>query len=354
MSTRARNTAPVDRGGRASLAARCPAIGLWARGLSLSLAALATAGLVGAAWAGPTLDRVKASGTIRCGAVARPGLLDQKAEGTPGGLLVDLCRAIGVAAAGSSVTVRATVYDSDNSYDEVRAGRDDVFFLSGAEIVEQRLADFVAPGPPVFHQTIALMAAGDSAARRPDDLANQSICFLQGDASHHRLEAYFAAKHLPFIRMGYQEEDEMRDAFDAQQCRAMAGEATTLAAARRKGGKTLRSARILAEPLASFPIFVATAPSDGAWTALAFWTVDMLIDADRPKRDWAAGGLDGLPIDAPALGLAQGWRERVLAATGGYAEIFRRNVGDASPLDLPLGPNALASEGGLMAPPDAE
>ena len=329
-------------------------MGLRVRGLSLSLAALATAGLVGVAWAGPTLDRVKASGAIRCGAVARPGLLDQKAGGTPSGLLVDLCRAIGVAAAGSSVAVRVTVYDSDKSYDEVRAGRDDVFFLSGTEIVAQNLAGFVAPGPPAFHQTIALMAAGDSAARRPDDLANQSICFLQGDASHHRLEAYFAAKHLPFIRMGYQEEDEMHDAFDSQQCRAMAGEATTLAAVRLEGGRTLRSGRILAEPLASFPIIVATAPSDGTWAALAFWTVDMLIDADRPKRDWAAGGLDSLPIDAPALGLSTGWRERVLAATGGYAEIFRRNVGDASPLDLPLGPNALAGEGGLMTPPDGE
>ncbi len=325
-----------------------------ARGLSLRLAALAMAGFVGVAWAGPTLDRVKASGTIRCGAVVRPGLLDQKAEGTPSGLLVDLCRAIGVAAAGSAVTVRVTAYDSDNSYDEVRAGRDDVFFLSGGEIVEQNLAGFVVPGPPAFHQTIAVMVAGASAAQRPDDLANQSICFLQGDASHHRLEAYFAAKRLPFIRMGHQEEDEMHDAFDSGQCHAMVGEATKLAAVRLEGGTNRRSGRILAEPLASFPIFVATGPGDGAWSALAFWTVDMLIDADRPKRDWAAGGLDSLPIDAPALGLAKGWRETVLAATGDYAEIFRRNIGDASPLDLPLGPNALAGEGGLMAPPYAE
>lgn len=325
-----------------------------ARRLSLLLAALAIAGFVGVASAGPTLDRVKASGAIRCGAVARPGLLEQKGQGAPTGLLVDLCRAIGVAAAGSSVAVRVSIYDSDKSYDEVRAGRDDVFFLSGGEIVEQRLAGFVVPGPPAFHATIAVMVAGASTAERPDDLAGQSICFLQGDASHHRLEAYFAAKRLPFIRMGYQEEDEMHDAFDAQHCVAMAGEATTLAAVRLEGGKNLRSGRILAEPLASFPILVTTSPSDGAWSALAFWTVDMLSDADLPKRDWAAGGLDSLPIDGAALGLQAGWRETVLAATGGYAEIFQRNVGDASLLALPLGPNALAGEGGLMAPPGAE
>jgi general L-amino acid transport system substrate-binding protein len=322
--------------------------------LTLRLASLAMAGFVGAAWAGPTLDRVRAGGAIRCGAVARPGLLDQNAVETPSGLLVDLCRAIGVAAAGSSVKVLVTIYDSDKSFDEARAGRDDVFFLSGAEIADERLAGLVVPGPPAFYESVALMVAGASAAQRPDDLADQSICFLQGEASHHRLEAYFAAKRVPFIRMGYQEEDEMHDAFDSGQCHAMAGEATTLAAARLQGGPNLRGGRILAEPIARFPIVVAAGPGDGAWAALAFWTVDMLIAADRPKAEWTAGGPDSLAIDAPALGLAKGWRESVLAATGDYAAIFKRNVGEASPLRLPLGPNALAGEGGLMAPPDAE
>ncbi|HLW91899.1 MAG TPA: hypothetical protein VKS78_11440 [Roseiarcus sp.] len=80
----------------------------------------------------------------------------------------------------------------------------------------------------------------------------------------------------------------------------------------------------------------------------------MLINADRPSADWAAGGPDSLPIDAPRLGLSPGWRKRVLDATGGYADMYRRNLGDASPLKLPLGLNALSGQGGLMTPPYAE
>jgi general L-amino acid transport system substrate-binding protein len=189
---------------------------------------------------------------------------------------------------------------------------------------------------------------------RPSDLAGRSICFLQGDASHRHLEAYFAARRLAFQRMGYQEEDELHDAFDARQCQAWAAEVTTLAAVRLEGGKTLRGGRILSEPLASFPIIVATGTSDGAWSALVFWTIATLIDADRPHRDWAAGGLDSLPIAAAPIGIAAGWREAVLAATGSYQAMFRRNVGQGSRLDIPAGPNTLPADGGLMTPPYAE
>ena len=325
-----------------------------ARGWILALAAAVIVGFAAIARAGPVLDRVKAGGVIRCGAVARPGLLMPSPDGAPTGLLVDLCRAIGVAAAGASVKTSASVYDSDRAFDAVRQGRDDVFFLSGAEIVDQTLPGFLVPGPPVFHETTALMVAGDSSLERPSDLAGRSICFLQGDASHRHLEAYFAARRLAFQRMGYQEEDELHDAFDARQCQAWAAEVTTLAAVRLEGGKTLRGGRILSEPLASFPIIVATGTSDGAWSALVFWTVATLIDADRPYRDWAAGGLDSLPIPAAPIGIAAGWREAVLATTGSYQAMFRRNVGQGSPLDIPAGPNTLPANGGLMSPPYAE
>jgi len=318
-----------------------------------ALAFLATFGLVDVATAGATLDRIRAAGVVRCGAAPRPGLFAETARGAEG-LLVDLCRAIGVAAAGLSVKVEMNAYDSEASFEAVRAGRDDVVFLSGGEIVGEKLAGAVAPGPPVFHQTIALMVPRAAAAARPADLAGQAICFLQGDASHRALEAYFAERRLSFVRMPFQEEEELYDAFDAGHCRALVGEATTLALVRLAGANNRRGARILGEPLASFPILVTTSPGDGAWSALVFWTVDALIAADRPRREWSAGGLDALPIDAAVLGLAPDRLRDALAATGGYAAIFRRHVGEDSPLALPFGANAPIEQGGLMAPPYAE
>jgi general L-amino acid transport system substrate-binding protein len=269
-------------------------------------------------------------------------------------LLVDLCRAIGVAAAGSSVKVEMTVLESDASFEAARAGRDEVVFLSGGEIAAEKLAGALTPGPPAFYETIALMVPGASTATRPADLAGEPICFLQGDDSHRALEDFFAARRLAFVRMGFQEEEELYDAFDSGHCRALAGEATTLAEARREGENRRRGARLLAEPLATFPILAATSANDGAWSALVFWTLEALVAADRPQRPWSAGGLAALPIDASALGLAPDRLRDALTASGGYAAIFERHLGEASPLALPLGANARVDEGGLMAPPYAE
>ncbi len=303
--------------------------------------------------AGAVLDRVKVSGAIHCGAVQRPGLFD-RTEAGPRGLLVDVCRAVGMAVAGRPVTVEMTLLDGPPSYDAIRAGRDDLYFLSGAEIVDQKLGGAILPGPVVFHETSALMVADGLPAQQPADLAGQPICFLQGDVSHRHLEAFYAARHLPFVRMGYQEEVEMVDAFDAQMCHGLAGEATTLAEIRRSGGKNRRSGRILAEPLASFPIVAATGTGDAAWSAVVAWTVAALQDADRPKGDWTAGGLDSLPVEAPELGLAAGWQKAVVATTGTYADMIRSTIGDGSRLKLPPGANALAGQGGLLAPLYAE
>jgi general L-amino acid transport system substrate-binding protein len=318
------------------------------------LALLATlAGVGAAAAAGPTLERVRAENLVRCGAAARPGLFEETARG-PEGLLVDLCRAVGVAAAGPSVKVEMSAYESEASFEAARAGRDDVVFLSGGEIAAEKLAGALTPGPPAFYETIALMVPGAAAATRPADLAGQPICFLQGDAAHRALEGFFAAQNLSFERAGFQEPEELYDAFDSGYCRALAGEATTLAEVRLEGENKRRGARILAEPLATFPILAATGASDGAWSALVFWTLEALVAADRPQRPWSAGGLAALPIDAAALGLSADRLRDALTATGGYAEVYKRHVGEASPLALPFGANARVEEGGLMAPPYAE
>lgn len=147
----------------------------------------------------------------------------------------------------------------------------------------------------------------------------------------------------------------MDDAFDAGRCAAVAGAATELADLRRDGGPTRRGARLLDEPLATVPILLATGTGDARWSAVAAWTVATLQAADRPTTAWAAGGLDALPLDGPALGLAPDWQRAVLAATGSYAAILRRTLGEGSTLRLTAGPDALAAgRGGLLTPPTVE
>jgi general L-amino acid transport system substrate-binding protein len=310
-------------------------------------------GLAPAASAGPILDRVRAEGLVRCGGVERPGLIAVAAGGGAAGLELDLCRAIAAVVLGPGGRLEFRRYDSDAAFAKARAGADDVAFLTGAEIVDNGLAGQLIPGPTVFEESTAIMVPQDSPVRHAEELAGQPICFALGGAAQRQLEAWFAARRLEFIRMGFQEEVEMNDGYAVGYCKGLAGETTTLAQTR-GGGPGRSNHRILPEPLAVYPILAATGVADGEWAAIVAWTIHTLMRAEAPRSDWAAGGVESLPIHAPELGLEAGWQDRLVGLVGSYAAIYDRNLGAGSPLGLPRGVNAASGDGGLIAAPWSE
>ena len=306
------------------------------------------------AHAGAVIDRIKAQGIIRCAGAPRPGLVSVAPDGRAFGFYLDLCRSIGASLLGPEGRIEFRQYDSDKAFDAARAGAIDVSFLSASEIADAGLAGNLVPGPAIYFAATAVMVADDSPARHVADLAAQAICFSQGANAHRHLEAWFAAQKLDFTRMGYQEDVELFDAYHARQCQGLAGESTVLAAVRLAGAGRALHSRILPESLAVFPIIAATPTDDAQWAAIVAWALYSLQRADVASADWVAGGLASLPIKAPDFGLADDWQKRVVGAAGTYGEIFSRNLGEASPLKLPRGPNAPVGEGGLFAPPFVE
>ncbi len=329
--------------------------------LTLILAILALAFGALPSQAGAVLDRIKQRGSVRCGSELAPGLADTDEQAPVSGLLVDVCRAIAIAVLGPSARVEFRGYGSAKDYDAIRHGEDDVFFLSASQMLDENLADTVLPGPVVFYQWHALMQPARY-SDRIEDLSGASICYLNGSGAARSLEAYAAARHLDFIRMAFTENGEMDDSYNVQHCRAMVGEATTLAEVRLRRDPTERAyenpadfdSRLLPQPLAVFPIFAATGTLDAGWSAVVAWTVYTLQRAEIPQAAWTSPGISGLPIEAPRLGLDKGWQKRVVDSVGSYADIYRRRLGEDSPFKLPRGPNALWTAGGLLAAPSAE
>ena len=304
--------------------------------------------------AGPIVDRIRLAGVIRCGAAPRPGLAARSPNGRQAaGLYLDLCRAIGAALLGPEGRIEFNLYDSDKGFERVREGSDDLAFLDGDEIADHTLAANILPGPAVYFLSTAAMVKADSPIGQMSDLAGKAICFYQGASAHRNLEAWMAAHRLDFVRMGYMEYGELYDAYNAGVCDAEVGEAPDLAAARLDapgGGPS----RILSEPLATFPVIAATPRSDPDWSAIVAWAIGLLQRAELGAAPWTAAGPASIPADGHELGLADNWRARVVGAAGSYADIYARNLGAGSPLNLPRGPNAPAEAGGLFAAPFRE
>lgn len=321
------------------------------RFLSIVLCVLIVCCCASAAGAGSVLARVKARGVVRCGSVKRPGLAETDGRGHWTGLHVDVCRGIAAAVLGSGDRIEYRGYETPEQFDAL-VNEDDVFFLTGSEIGEHKLAGNIVPGPTVFVESHNVMVPSASAVRSVSDLEGDKICFLTGSTTERSLSAYFDALHKGWLHMPFSEEGEMNDAYDVQHCHAIVGEITTLAATRNDAHGPM--SRILPEPLSVFPITAATRTIDGQWSAIVAWTVITIISAEKPQTQWYGGGANAMPITAKELGLDARWQSRVLSAVGNYGDIFERHLGKSSRLKLDRGLNATQSGGGVLLCPFLE
>ena len=270
----------------------------------------------GAARAG-VADRVRAEGVLRCGAVFRPGIAAPLAGGSAAGVAVDLCRAVAVAVLGPRGRVVFSIYDGPHDFDAVRSGRDELAFLTGGEIAEQKLGGAVLPGPVAAVLAVGVMVPEASAVQHVAGLVDQVVCLMTGSVGQRALDRL----GLEVSRMAFQEDVEMLDAYNAGRCGAVVGETTALAAMRRSPGVRGVASRLLPEPIAMDSLVVVSTVKDGGWAAAAAWVIHAL----------ALGDTGVLPVDRVA-GLRDGWRGSVRATVGDYAAISRRNL---EPLGLP-------------------
>ena len=72
------------------------------------------------------------------------------------------------------------------------------------------------------------------------------------------------------------------------------------------------------------------------------------LKSNDPEIQRILGSEGNLGAD---LGLSKDWALNAILAVGNYGEIFDRNLGPKTPLNLPRGLNALWKNGGLMYSP---
>jgi len=301
-----------------------------------------------------TLDRVRAEGVVHCGGVIHPGLLFPAPDGSYRGLEADVCRAIATAALGANARVDVHAYTLPRSYDAVRNGTDDVYFLTMSDILAAGLLPYVVPGPTVFYQSDAVLVPAASPAQRLTDLAGKLICGEPGTGPERSLIAWFAAHHTDLVFSPFQEAEEMLDAFYAGRCDAVVNQRTSLAALMLQAAEDGHPSRLLPDTVSAAPLMATTGRADAAWGAVVAWTVDTLLRGEMAGQPGPGGGTDPLPLAGAALGLAPDWQSEVIKATGNYGAIYAADIGAGSPLGLPRGLNALWTDGGLMCPPFSE
>jgi general L-amino acid transport system substrate-binding protein len=323
------------------------------------LACLMVAGPLVAGAEGGTLEDVRARGRVACGVSDDlPGFSKQDASGRWQGFDVDFCKAVAAAVFGNPTKVDYVPLPTLDRFQALIGRRIDVLARSSTWTMSRDIGlplEFVGVS---YYDGQGFMVPALYGVTSPLELGGASFCGLTGTISETNIGSYFARAGLEATYVPFLERAAARKAYADGECDAYTADRSALAAER-----SLLPAPddhvILDDVISKAPLGPVTRDDDPAWTNLVRWTLFGLINAEEAGLDAAAMAT---PADreeairfgeaAAALDLAPDWLVNVILSVGSYKDIFDRNLGSETPLQLTRGLNALWSEGGILyAPP---
>ena len=317
--------------------------------------------------AGQTLETVMSRGTLRCGvSEGIAGFSERDSSGRWTGFDVDFCRAVAAAVLGDPGKAAFVPLRASARFPALQAGTIDLLLRNTTWTLGREAGLKVQFPGILLYDGQGFMVPAQSGVREIAQLNGATVCVEKGTTSLQNLTDHFAARRWQVTPLVLDSVREATEAFFSGRCSAYTSDASQLAAARLRAPGGPQAFLILPERISKEPLGPVVRRGDDDWFTAVRWVLFALVAAEESglTRDTVAvrvgdsrdpslrraAGLEG--GFGAALGLREDWAVRAIQAVGNYGEMFNRNLGSRSALQLERGHNRLWTEGGLMyAPP---
>ncbi|GLQ05153.1 amino acid ABC transporter substrate-binding protein [Sneathiella chinensis] len=309
-----------------------------------------------------TLDDVKARGFINCGvSEGVPGFSNPNAEGDWKGFDVDMCRALSAAIFNDPTKIKFVPLASKQKVLAVVTGQVDLTSRTTTWTMKRDTKEGVDFTSVVFFDGQGFMTRKQNGAASAMDLNGATVCVTAGTTTELNLEDFARANSLEFEPVVFEGKKEAVNAYRSGRCDALTTDASQLAAFRITMPDPAEHV-ILPEIFSKEPLAPLVKHGDNAWKDLVTWTINGLITAEETgvtqgnaseqkasSKNPTVQRMLGVTGDYGSyLGLENDWLYNAIKAVGNYGEIYDRNLGSESPLNMPRGKNALWTKGGLL------
>jgi len=311
-----------------------------------------------------TLKAVRARGVLNCGVnLGLVGFAFPDNKGGWQGFDVDFCRATAAAVLGSPTAVRYVPLSTENRFEALKTGKVDVLWRNSSWTMTRDARGDVAFAGINYYDGQGFMVRRALNLNSAVELNGARVCVQSGSTTELNLEDYFRARSIQYRPVLVKTEEESRQAYAREECDAMTADISALAAARTTMGTPAQHV-ILPDVISKEPLGPVVRRGDDQWEAIIRWTLNALIlgeelgvtqanigRLERETNEPRIGRLLGKEGEfGPSLGLSRTWAKDAISAGGNYGEIFARNLGKQSALDLERGLNAQwnAQPGGLI------
>lgn len=315
-----------------------------------------------------TLDDVKAKGFVQCGVNGSnlAGFGAQDSAGNWSGLDVDLCRAVAAAVFGDATKVKYTPLSAKDRFPALQSGEIDMLARNttwSASRDSQLGFDFRAVN---YYDGQGFMVTKALNVKSALELSGAAVCVQAGTTTELNLADYFKANSMEYKPVVFEKQEEVDAAYQSGRCDVYTTDQSGLYAVRLALANPADHV-ILPEIISKEPLGPAVRQNDSTWFDVVTYAhyamvtaedfgitsanVDEMVKSENPDIKRFLGEEKDQTIGKD-LGVDEKWAYNIVKQVGNYGESFERNVGQASPLKIERGLNALWSKGGLQyAPP---
>ncbi len=311
------------------------------------------------------LDEIKERGFLICG-VSEPriGFADIDDQGKWKGLDVDMCKAVSAAIFGNSDKIEFVQTTNRSRFPLLYSGELDML----SRITTWTFSRDVNLGfefPDVyFFDGQGFMVKSSLGINSAIELDGANICVIKDSVFTSNINKYFEINNIFYNPIYVELNDESFENFMSDRCDVYSDYITEL------GNKRITlpnssSYLILPEVISKEPLSLVVRQGDDAWRDLVSWSFKVMIIAEEL-------GINSQNIDnfidtengeimrllgivgsyGDMIELNEKWAYNIIKYVGNFEEVFNRNLGPDSVLNLNRGLNNLYINGGLFyAPP---
>jgi general L-amino acid transport system substrate-binding protein len=327
---------------------------------------LVAAGLAAGVSAAGTLDDVKARGKLLCGTnTGLAGFAAPDANGVWEGFDIAVCRAVAAAVLGDSMAVEFVPTTGQTRFTALAASEIDVLVRNTTWTFSRDTDlkfDFTGVN---YYDGQGFMVPKSLGVSSAKELDGATVCIQTGTTTELNLADFFRVNNITYTPVPIETNAEGQQQYLAGACDAYTTDISGLAA-QRATFEAPGDHIILPEVISKEPLGPAVRHGDSEWGDIVRWTLNALVAAEElgitsaNVKELAAAATSNPEINrllgtegeyGAMIGLDAQWAVRAIAAGGNYGEIFERHVGEATPIGLARGLNALWTNGGLLYTP---
>lgn len=312
------------------------------------------------------LNTVQNRNQLICGVSGDlPGFSFVDTDGKYTGLDVDICRAVAAALFDNPDAVEYRNLNAKERFTAVQTGEVDLISRNTTWTMSRDTSVGMNFAPVVFYDGQGMMVRQNSKIKTLEDLKGKAICTQTGTTSEQNLADQMRKRGIKYKPVVFEDANTTFATYQQGRCDAVTTDISGLISRRITFPKP-QDHIILEKALSQEPLAPAVADGDAKWGDTVKWVVNTIIKAEElginsqnveqlktSSKDPEIRRLLGVEGNlGEGIGLPKDFGVRIIKHVGNYGEIYERNLGSKTKINLPRDSrNQPWTKGGLLYSP---